>query len=177
MATELQKKKWSNMFKMFDVNGDGQIQQSDLDQFNSRYFEMRGLEPGSPKYDELNRSFAEFGQTLQQATDAKSITLDNWLAFLTNVAATPEMYQVVRTVSEFIFTLLDENGDGKVSINEYRKLCSVMRLGEGYADKMFAKLDLNHDEFISLDELLKLSDQFFVGDDPDAPGNLFFGPV
>ena len=52
-----------------------------------------------------------------------------------------------------------------------------MRLGEGYADDMFAKLDLNQDGNISTEELMKLSDQYFVGDDPNAPGNLFFGPL
>lgn len=177
MASEFQKKKWSNMFKMFDVNGDGQIEQSDLDQFHTNLYEMREIGPGDEAFDELNGRFTQFGQALQQVSNGQPVILDGWLAFLTNVAAAPEMYQMIRPISEAIFGLWDLNGDGKVTLQEYRKLCAVMRLGEGYADQIFAKLDLNKDEMITMDELMKLSDQFFVGDDPNAPGNLFFGPL
>ncbi|MCA9944368.1 MAG: EF-hand domain-containing protein [Anaerolineales bacterium] len=177
MATEFQKNKWANMFKMFDVNGDGQIEQSDLDQFHDRLFKMRGIGPGSAQYEELNGRFAQFGQALKQVTKVETLTMADWLAFWTNVASSPEMYQIVRPTSEAIFGLWDLNGDGQVSLQEYRKLCTVMRLGEGYADDMFAKLDLNQDGNISTEELMKLSDQYFVGDDPNAPGNLFFGPL
>ncbi|MCA9929078.1 MAG: EF-hand domain-containing protein [Anaerolineales bacterium] len=177
MATEFQKKKWSNMFKMFDVNGDGQIAQSDLEQFHSRLFEMRGIGPGDSQYDALNGRFAQFGQALKQITNVETLKIDDWLTFWANVTSSPELYQIVRPTSEAIFGLWDLDGDGQVSIQEYRKLCTVMRLGEGYADEMFAKLDLNKDGNISMDELMKLSDDYFVGDDPNAPGNLFFGPL
>jgi hypothetical protein len=103
--------------------------------------------------------------------------MDHWLTFLTHVANSPELYQRIRPISHSIFGMLDQNGDGQVSINEYRKLCAVMQLGEGYADEIFAKLDLDANGTISMDELMQLSDQFFVGDDPDAPGNLFFGRI
>lgn len=177
MATELQKKKWPNMFKMFDVNGDGRIEQSDFDQFASRMTAMRGIAAGSAEHVELQERFAEFGRALKQVTGAEALCLDDWLAFWTSVANSSELYQIVRPTSEFIFGLLDRDGDGQVSLDEYRKLCGVMRLGERYADKIFAKLDLNQDGNISMDELMKLSDQYFIGDDPDAPGNFFFGPI
>ncbi len=177
MASELQQKKWANMFNMFDVNGDGKIEQTDFDQFHSRLYEMRGIGPGDAQFDELNGRFAGFSQALQQATNSKSITIADWLAFFTHVAASPEIYERVRPISEAIFSLWDLNGDGHVSLQEYRKLCTVMRLDEKYADQIFAKLDLNQDKRITVDELITLSDEFFVGDDPDAPGNLFFGPL
>ncbi|MCP5094083.1 MAG: hypothetical protein GY943_00870 [Chloroflexi bacterium] len=177
MASEFQKKKWSNMFNMFDVNGDGRIEQSDLDQFHTHLYEMRGVGPGDAQFDELNGRFAQFGQALQQVSQGKPVTLDDWLTFLSNVTTSPEMYQMIRPISESIFGLWDLNGDGHVSLQEYRKLCSVMRLGQDYADQIFAKLDLNKDQKITMDELMKLSDDFFVGDDPNAPGNLFFGPL
>lgn len=177
MASELQKKKWANMFNMFDVNGDGKIEQADFDQFHTRLYEMRGIGPGDAQFAELNGRFAGFAQALQQMTQSNSIGMDDWLAFLSNVANAPEKYQIVRPISEAIFGLWDLNGDGHVSLQEYRKLCTVMRLGDDYANQMFAKLDLNQDRKITVDELIMLSDEFFVGDDPGAPGNLFFGPL
>lgn len=177
MASELQQKKWANMFNMFDVNGDGKIEQADFDQFHTRLYEMRGIGPGDAQYDELNGRFAEFSQALQQVAQSDSITIDEWLQFLSHVANSPNKYQVVRPISEAIFGLWDLNGDGHVSLTEYRKLCTVMRLDAEYADQIFTKLDLNQDKQITVDELITLSDEFFVGDDPSAPGNLFFGPL
>ncbi|MCB8926859.1 MAG: EF-hand domain-containing protein [Ardenticatenaceae bacterium] len=177
MASELQQKKWANMFNMFDVNGDGKIEQADFDLFHSRLYEMRGIGPGDAQFDELNGRFAGFAQALQQMTQSESVGMDDWINFLSGVANAPQKYQIVRPISEAIFGLWDLNGDGHVSLSEYRKLCTVMRLGEEYADQIFTKLDLNQDQRITVDELITLSDEFFVGDDPAAPGNLFFGPL
>jgi len=177
MPSELQVKKWSNMFKMFDVNGDGQIEQADLVLFHTNLYEMRGIGPGDPQFEQLEGHFGQFGQALQQVSNGQPVKLDAWLGFLSHAAANPELYKMIQPISEAIFSLWDLNGDGHVSLQEYRKLCKVMRLGEEYADGIFARLDLNQDQRITLDELMTLSDQFFVGDDPDEPGNWFFGPL
>ena len=180
MPSELQKKKWANMFNMFDVNRDGRINEADHDGFIAGIAEMRGFAPGSADYRTLHDQLGTFWNPLMEsagAGESREIGLDDWHQYWGQVAADPDKYGVVRGISGFIFGLLDQSGDGQISINEYRKLCAVMRLGEEYADGIFAKLDLSSDGAISMDELMELTDQFFVGDDPDAPGNLFFGPV
>ena len=96
MASELQKKKWANMFNMFDMNDDGKIEQADFDAFHTRLYEMRGIGPGDAQFDELNGRFAGFAQALQQMTQSDSIAMDDWLAFLSGVANAPEKYQIVR---------------------------------------------------------------------------------
>lgn len=177
MATEMQKKKWANMFKMFDINEDGKIEQTDFDQFAERMAKMRQAEMSSPPFGNMLAGFTGLLQAFEQMTGSKSISLDQWVGFWSNVAQNPEMYQTIRQTSGVIFSVLDADGDGQVSLEEYRKLCGVMRLEPTYADGIFAKLDLNQDAMISMDELMTLADQYFVGDDPNAPGNFFFGPI
>lgn len=90
MASELQKKKWANMFNMFDVNGDGKIEQADFDQFHTRLYQMRGIGPGDAQFDELNGRFAGFAQALQQVTQSDSVGMADWIAFLSGVANAPQ---------------------------------------------------------------------------------------
>jgi Ca2+-binding EF-hand superfamily protein len=40
---------------------------------------------------------------------------------------------------------------------------------------IFQRLDLDGDGYISGDELVELFRQFVLSDDPDAPGNLWYG--
>lgn len=178
MASELQKKKWTNMFNMFDVNRDGRIDEADHDGFIAGIAEMRDIAPDSAGYRVLHDQLGTFWNPLMEsagAGDTREIGLDDWHRYWGQVTAHPDTYGVVRGISAFIFGLLDQSGNGQISIEEYRKLCGVMRLGEEYADGIFARLDLGDDGNISMDEMMQLTDQFFLGDDPDAPGNLFFG--
>ncbi|MCW2948972.1 MAG: calcium sensor EFh [Actinoallomurus sp.] len=43
------------------------------------------------------------------------------------------------------------------------------------ADEIFPLLDLNGDGYLSRDEFTRLWTQFWVGDDPEAPGTWVFG--
>ncbi len=64
----------------------------------------------------------------------------------------------------------------KSRLEEYKTIFQIWRLPEDLAVEIFPKLDLNGDGGITKDELVELVQQFHGSDDPDAPGNLFFGP-
>ena len=181
MATELQKRKWPNLFKMLDFNGDGVVEKADIETMAIQIAGMRGFSPGSPQHEELHGSFMGFWSGVEELADTDKddkVSLAEWLAYWTKVTESPQMYQSVnKPLSEFIFGLLDEDGDGQITIDEYRQFYKMMRMSEAFADEMFSKLDLNQDDGISMEGLLTLTEQFFVGDDPNAPGNLFFGPI
>jgi hypothetical protein len=77
---------------------------------------------------------------------------------------------------EDVFDALDMDHDGGVALEDYRYYyaCSGQRLSD--AGGNFAKLDLNGDGRISREEFTRLCTDFFLGDDPQAPGNWLFGP-
>jgi hypothetical protein len=57
-----------------------------------------------------------------------------------------------------ILKKLDENSDGKVSKDEFKKLAEKMNKGDGKGEKMFEMLDANKDGFIDESESKKLSE-------------------
>ncbi|MDX2392977.1 hypothetical protein NJL88_23500 [Streptomyces sp. DK15] len=44
-------------------------------------------------------------------------------------------------------------------------------------EALFARIDKNHDGYLSVDELLDAVREYYTGDDEDAPGNLLFGEL
>jgi Ca2+-binding EF-hand superfamily protein len=74
-----------------------------------------------------------------------------------------------------MFEAIDENGDGRISPAEYHQLIEAWNGCETETDEIFPLLDLNGDGYLSRDEFTRLWTQFWVGDDPDAPGTWVFG--
>jgi hypothetical protein len=93
------------------------------------------------------------------------------------VAAGQPYHEVVQPVSETVFGLLDANGDGQITYDEFRHFYGAMGVGEGHARELFARLGRNPEDSVSREEAMVLTDQYFVGDDPEAPGNWFFGAI
>lgn len=71
--------------------------------------------------------------------------------------------------------MFDTNDNGFITIDEYKIVVSSYNVTEEVATKTFPKLDSNGDGRISKEEFVELIKQFHMSDDPDAPGNLFFG--
>lgn len=180
MLTDLQRNKLPNLFHLHDVDGDGIVRKSDFDQFAQRLTESRGLEANSSEGEELRSRFTRVWEGMRPMADAEQgsgLTLDGWFSFWNTALSTEGMYdEVASPVGEFVFFLLDEDGNGTVAFDEYMSFYDLMGLDRGVAERVFSKLDLNGDGSLSRDEISVLLEQYFCSDDPEAPGNWFFGP-
>jgi Ca2+-binding EF-hand superfamily protein len=180
MASELQRRKWPNLFHLFDANVDGAVSQDDVESMADRIAGGQDLKPGSPEYGELRERFMRFWDTLAPADTNHDgrVEPQEWTDFWSRLAASGQAYhQVVQPVSETVFSLLDANGDGQITYDEFRHFYGAMGVGEDHAREIFARLGRRPQETISREEAMVLTDQYFVGDEPDAPGNWFFGSI
>jgi juvenile hormone diol kinase len=179
MLTELQTRKWTRLFHVYDGDGNGVVDKKDFEAIFQNVAAARNLAPESPQYQQIHAKFMEDWKHLQKDADKNNngqIELAEWLEHGYHRINSPEMYQTVIDLANQMFELLDTDGNGVISLEEYKNVLQSWRVPEEIAAETFPKLDLNGDGVINKDEFVELVRQFHMSDDPDAPGNFFFGP-
>jgi juvenile hormone diol kinase len=179
MLTELQTKKWTRLFQVYDADGNGTVTQEDFELIFQNLAKFRNLEANTPQYDQLHAKFMEDWEHLRKDADKDNdgkVQLQEWLEHGDRRIHDQSMYQTVVDLANQVFELLDLDSNGFITVNEYKTIMSSWHVSENVAAETFPKLDLNGDGNISKEELVELVRQFHASDDPQAPGNSFFGP-
>lgn len=181
MLTEFQKQKLPRLFALHDLDRDGVLTRADFEEYTRGIASTRGWGPESAEYRELLAGFLTFWEGLAQTANARGadrVTLTEWLDYWDRILETPGMYdQIVERIGRMVFTILDQDGDGSVTAEEYAAQYRHGALDVEEAAAAFARLDLDGDGRLSVDEIMQLAEQFFRSEDPDEPGNVLFGPV
>ena len=182
MLTDLQKRKLTKFFKVSDADGDGVITTRDPEQVAKNLAELRGLKPGSPEYEGFYSGYVLYQNDFIQAVDLDEngeVTLKEWLAYHEELLQDEKRFESTALMAaSFMFDLMDQNGDGKLTLDEYRSWMRAFRIAEqDITAEVFQKLDLNEDRTLSKEQLLRLIREFYYSDDPEARGNWMLGPL
>ena len=181
MLTDFQKQKLPKLFSVHDLNRDGRIDRSDFEEYAKRIASSRGWGPGSTEASDLRGRFLAFWGGLGEVGaqhGRSSVTMDDWLEYWDEILGTPGMYDRLATpIARMVFTILDRDGDGSVTADEYAAIYDAAGADRRQASSAFARMDGDQDGRLSVDEIMTLLDQFFRSEDPEAPGNALFGLV
>ena len=180
MLTPLQTKKLSHYFEVLDFNNNGVITLADFNAIGENLCVLWGFKEGTEAYNNCLRrckkSWLDFKKFRGFGGDAAH--LDEWLAFAdTHLVNGPDkVYDLyVRRVVDEIFNYFDTNHDNYISLAEYIDLFMAYRIEIRFSARSFTKLDLNHDDLLSREEIQSAVREFFRSDDKHAPGNWLFG--
>ena len=88
----------------------------------------------------------------------------------------PGMRDSVIATADAMFDAIDEDGDGHVTIDEHKQVVQAWKGTVAGVEEVFARMDLNGDGYLSREEFRELWAEFWIGDDPDHPGQWVFGP-
>lgn len=184
MASEFQIKKYRHMFNVFDTNSDGGVDENDTMQVVAKMAELRGIPTDSPQYKKLRGDYQAWWQMLGQQLDADHdgrVTEDEFVTFWANFAdiarAGNELFANLLVASgETNFDLLDTNGDGTISLEEYTDWLKAQSVETDF-ETCFNSLDLDRDGLLQRDEAGAMLRNFILSDDPDASGNLLYGII
>lgn len=180
MLAELQKRKLTKLFSMYDANFDGVLVYKDFENIIDKLACLRNWSSRSPKYLVLNETFKKRWKTLQKDADTsrdKQVSLEEWLCYYENILADEKKYnEQVNALIQLIVDVFDQDGNGKMSQEEWAGLLSVYNVSPVYAPIIFPKLDTNGDGFLTKEEIVKLVYDFYYSTDPDNPANSMFGP-
>lgn len=181
MLTAFQKQKLPRLFAVHDLNRDGVINRVDFEEYTRRIAGLRGWGPESIEYNELLARFFMFWHGLEDIAAGKGVydvTITEWFEYWDRILNTPGVFDaVIAPIGRLIFTILDEDGDGSITADEYAAIYRFGGLDPAEAAAAFSQLDLDRDGQLSIEEIMAHADEFFRSNDPSAPGNALFGVV
>ena len=181
MLSDLQEKKLTRYFRVYDVDDDGQIGPTDFQRVVENVRILHGLDEGSADHEAIRKGYLNRWESLRVSADADAdggVDLDEWLEYWSDVVEDDERYhEEVASVTGRMLDLFDTDEDGVLGADEFCDFFGVFGLSRAMARGVFVELDRNGDGVVSRDELMEMSEQFYRSDDPAAPGNRFFGPI
>jgi juvenile hormone diol kinase len=180
MISELRRKKLTKVFNTLDHDGKSVITKEDLELSAQSTAQVRGYEAGSPEYQSIyDKSVTKQWNDLTKMDgdgDGK-VTLDEFIAYYDKPANDPTLSELITSGGEVLFDVGDSDGDGEISLENFKKMNLAWQSDEAQAAVTFAKLDTSGNGSINKEEFLAHVKDFFFSDDPESPGNLILGPV
>lgn len=184
--TELQKQKLMHMFELLDVDGNGVLEYDDFRMVVDTMASERGWERNHRRYLALVAANRRLWKMISRDIDINedgAISLMEWFAFHIKAfiedpleqGFDPKFSTALRATATFFCDMLDSDGDGKVCIDDYIAFCAAYNVSQDRARLSFALFDRDGSGDISVAEVEEMVKEFYLSDDPHAPGNLFFG--
>ena len=180
MLTALQTRKLTRAFSLFDVDRNGFMERSDCELVVGATTQAMGYALGSPEYQTYYTEYMAGWDDLLQLGDSdhdQRLSLTEFCAAYGQMMTMPDRFNaVILSTVKTIISLWDSNKDGKVSQSEYNAYLIAFHATEAEAATAFGRLDRNGDGYLTVDELIQSAEEFFLSDDPQAPGNWLVGP-
>ncbi|MFE4634779.1 EF-hand domain-containing protein [Streptomyces sp. NPDC056773] len=184
MTNDLLDRKLDRAFAHLDSNGDQVIDEHDIIGLGSRLLSALSEPATSPKGTAVMGGLVDFWQDLFTELDLDrdgKVTTEEYKTGMTRLYAQggPAYDRSFRPMVRAILTIVDTDGDGQISPEEFHaaQLAFDTELNPEDTEALFARIDANHDGFLSVDELLGAVREYYTGTEEDAPGNLLFGEL
>lgn len=180
MLGELQKRKITKMFSLYDTDQNGYLEKSDFDRIVGRIAELYKLAPASAEYKNMVAKYDSSWNQLRGLADQnrdKRITLEEFLSAHDKLLGNKIFFPlIIRGLTESVIKLMDRDQDGKLNRAEVLVNLQAYGLDDATAQAAFGKLDRNGDGVLTKTEVLKNVEEFYYSNDPDAVGNWLIGP-
>ena len=181
MLTDLQQKKLTRYFQVYDVDDDGRIARPDFERVAENVRALYGAGETSSTHRLIREGFLRGWEALRASADADDnggVDLREWLSYWDGVLADDVRYEdEVASVTQRLLAVFDTDEDGVLGADEFCNFYGIYGLQSAMARQVFLDLDLDGDGNVTRQELLDMAHEFYLSDDPDAPGNRLFGPL
>lgn len=179
MVSDFRKKKLLHVFtSFFDRDGSGSIDKSDFELAIDNIAKLRGWPVGEAKYKEVQTTLLQIWDGLQGRADADKdgqVSVDEWISMWDDYAKNPgSPLEWQSQYCKFIFQLEDASGDGAIDGEEFSSVYSSFGLNKDDALTAFKNMSKGKAN-VSWAEFQELWKEYFISEDPKAPGNFIFG--
>lgn len=182
MLTDVQTSKLDRRFELLDTDGDGAITAADYDMAAANVCRAFEFAAGSPQYERIHVIYLRLWVALSRKTaahDSGRVTREQFIRSCAESIVEPARGydKIIRPVAETIFDLIDDDHSGTLDIEELTNWANAYGVCADDAERAIRALDRNGDGVLDQDEVQQALREFYTSDDPQAPGNLIFGPL
>ena len=178
MLTDLQVKKLTRYFQVYDIDDDGRIEESDFARIVENVGVLHGSDGSGP--NPVRRAYLALWERLRERADSdrdQGIDLDEWLGYWQLTLEDDDLFESeVFAITNRLFSVFDLDEDNGIGQNEFADFYGIFGLSVDLATTVFETLDSDGDGMITHAELDVIARQFFRGDDVEEPGSFLFGP-
>lgn len=177
---DLQKRNVKRLFDLYDYDNNDVISVDDANNVIRNLAGVRSLEEGTDEFNTFRDGFMIYWNVMTNMIDIdhdRVITEDEWMGFHNTMLADPNLFeQAILASAQFMFELIDVNGDGHLTLEEYGTWMKAYRIDDEHiVDETFKHLDVNGSGELSLGDMNKLIHQFFYSDNADDAGHWCLG--
>ncbi|MGB7413931.1 MAG: hypothetical protein WA902_06960 [Thermosynechococcaceae cyanobacterium] len=180
MLTELQTRKLTKLFSMYDECHNGYLCKKDFEKIVKKLAGIRNWGLRSPRYVALMNQLERDWQGLDQVADKnqnQQVSIAEWLDYYDIVLNDSQKYeQQVKTLMELVFDVFKPDEQDGINEANWGQLLSVYNVSPVYAPLIFPTLNTEGSGIITREQMLKLIRDFFYSDDAKTPANKMFGP-
>jgi Ca2+-binding EF-hand superfamily protein len=173
MLTDLQQRKLTKLFSMYDSDYTGVLVKKDFELMFDKLSTLRNWSLRSPRCLVLQDKLMRKWQGLEKKADTahnKQVSRSEWLAYY------DDGLEEILSLMDLIFDVFDQDEDGKVNQAEWGQLLAAFNESPVYAPLVFPPLDADQDGWLTKAEFLQHFSAFCRSDEADNPANGMFGP-
>ena len=193
----LQRQKQSHFFRIIDQDGDGQIGRQDFERHVIQAAALLGLAMDArccqqaltdlrTWWEGLYTLYALMSKPMAagERQTVRQVNLDAWLRYwgLVQMMIVEEAAvggrETLARIEESVqihCRLFDTDQDQRLSLQDYTIWLTAWGMTSD-AERHFRHLDLDGDGYLHQSEIVEYLRQFHFSNDPEAPGNRFYGP-
>ncbi|MEV0598201.1 EF-hand domain-containing protein [Streptomyces sp. NPDC050315] len=173
--------KCDRMFALLDVDGNGHIDQEDIDLMAGKILQGSQVPLDSAKATQVKAEYAAWWRALAAHADADGdgrITRDEFRASMSGLAPDdPAIRDSVRGAVDAAFTAMDADDDGQIPVATLVAMFTTGGVAPEDAVEAARFLDRDGDGTITRDEYATAWLDYFTTIDPAAPANHILGRI
>jgi len=183
MLGDLQRKKAAHYFDLIDEDNNGLIEPEDFERRADRLAEAFGI-TDEAEQNRLRRRLSlwwEHLSTLADANDDGRITREEWEKYwerfkiAVSMGSNRKSLGRLERVARHTFQAIDRSGTGRISEEEFANWLQAWDIDQ--REKIFRRLDRGDKGHLTKEDLVEATKEFYLANDPRAPGNLLYGEL
>lgn len=182
MLRDLHERKAAYYFQLIDEDGNGLIEVSDFALRAQRLAEAQALTDEEERAGMREQVLAwwEHICTVADFDGDARVSLPEWKAYWGSIQRGVEQGEIgtletLERAARGTFRAIDRGDTGRISEAEYADWLAAW--GADGSAEAFAQLDRGKKGFLTEADLIVAVQEFYLSDDPAAPGNALYGPL